>query len=153
MIAFAAMVDGPICPTVEAEALRPVRESLTELVAGGGVGAVLRFEGVVRRAEAHPSAPLARRDLVAIEYQSYDPMAQRETEKLANEVAIRHGLLAIAVLHSRGRVAPGECSFVLQVWSAHRAEALTAMGEFIDRLKRDVPIWKHPIWPESASDL
>jgi molybdopterin synthase catalytic subunit len=39
----------------------------------------------------------------------------------------------------------GQCSFRLQVASAHRAEALAAMTEFIDRLKRDVPIWKSPV--------
>jgi molybdopterin synthase catalytic subunit len=27
----------------------------------------------------------------------------------------------------------------------HRAEALAATGEFIDRMKRDVPIWKSPL--------
>jgi molybdopterin synthase catalytic subunit len=28
------------------------------------------------------------------------------------------------------------------VYALHRAEALAAVGEFIDRMKRDVPIWK-----------
>jgi len=45
-------------------------------------------------------------------------------------------------------VAVGEVSFVLIVESAHRAEALAAMADFIDRLKQDVPIWKRAVWAE-----
>jgi molybdopterin-guanine dinucleotide biosynthesis protein A len=52
-------------------------------------------------------------------------------------------LVGIAVEHSRGRVQPGECSFRLQMAAKHRQEALAAMAEFIDRMKRDAPIWKN----------
>lgn len=149
MIHFAEIVSGPITPALEATTLQPVQESLAAIHAGGTVGAALRFEGIVRRAEASPGHPQQLRDLAAIEYETYDPMAQRELAGLAHKVAVRHGLQAIVVLHSRGRVAPGECSFVLEVRSAHRAESLAAITEFIDRLKRDVPIWKHLIWSDA----
>lgn len=149
MICFAEIVNGPITPALEATTLQPVHESLAAIRACGTVGASLRFEGIVRRAESSPSHQQHLRDLAAIEYQTYDPMAQRELAGLAHEVAVRRGLEAIVVLHSRGRVAPGECSFVLEVRSAHRAESLAAMTEFIDRLKRDVPIWKHLIWSDA----
>jgi molybdopterin synthase catalytic subunit len=36
----------------------------------------------------------------------------------------------------------GQRSFRLTVHARHRAESLAAVGEFIDRMKRDVPIWK-----------
>jgi molybdopterin synthase catalytic subunit len=63
-------------------------------------------------------------------------------------VAARHGLAALVTLHSRGRVGVGEVSFVLEVAAPHRAETLTAVSDFIDRLKQDVPIWKRAVWPE-----
>jgi molybdopterin synthase catalytic subunit len=69
-------------------------------------------------------------------------MADRQLEYLALDVCSRHGLIAIDVMHSVGRVAVGEISFRLIVASAHRKEALAAMDEFIDRMKQDVPIWK-----------
>lgn len=106
-----------------------------------GAGALLTFEGVVRPLEN-------ARPLRALRYEAYEPMASRELERLAAEAIARHGLLALAVHHSRGRVPVGHCSLRLVIRSAHRAEALAAAAEFIDRLKRDVPIWKRPEWAD-----
>jgi molybdopterin synthase catalytic subunit len=107
--------------------------------ADGATGAVLCFEGVVRAMEDG-------RPLVALDYEVYEPMALRELTQLANDIAVRHGLHRVAAWHSRGRVNVGEISFRLVIWSAHRREALDAMDEFIDRLKQDVPIWKHAVF-------
>lgn len=122
----ASIIDGP----------------LTDALAGpaaAGVGARLRFDGIVRGLEGG-------RPLLALDYQTYDPMALHELANLARAVTAQHGLLALTALHSRGRVAVGEVSFILEVQSAHRAEALAALADFIDRMKRDVPIWKRPLW-------
>ncbi len=122
------IVDGPL----------PAHTCENESCAGNA-GAVVCFDGVVRRVEdGH--------DLVALEYEAYEPMAEQELTRLAQDIATTHGLLAIDVWHSRGRIAVGETSFRLVIASAHRREALTAMGEFIDLLKKDVPIWKHAVF-------
>ncbi|CAN5697092.1 hypothetical protein BH11PLA1_BH11PLA1_03490 [soil metagenome] len=104
-------------------------------LAAGTFGARLVFEGVVRRREGEG-------EIDALRYQAYEPMAQRQIEALAADLIARHGVLALRVEHSRGRVAVGAVSFRLTVWSVHRKEGLAAADEFIDRLKRDVPIWK-----------
>lgn len=101
----------------------------------GRVGAQIAFDGVVRAREG-----VALID--ALTYQVYEPMATRQLERLGQELCEKHGLLAVQVWHSRGRVPVGACSFRLVVQSEHRAEGLAAMSEFIDRMKRDVPIWK-----------
>lgn len=100
-----------------------------------GAGAVLCFEGVIRPEEGD-------RRIDAIEYEVYRPMAERVLESLARQAKEAHGLLAVRVWHSEGRVPVGACSFRLEVASAHRAEGLAAMGWFIDAMKRDAPIWK-----------
>jgi molybdopterin synthase catalytic subunit len=41
-----------------------------------------------------------------------------------------------------GRVPAGEASILVRVAAKHRAEAFGMLAEFMDRLKRDVPIWK-----------
>jgi molybdopterin synthase catalytic subunit len=104
-----------------------------------GAGAVLVFEGVVREMEQG-------RRLDALDYQAYEPMAGTMLARIGDDVAARHGLIAMHIAHSKGRVAVGQVSFRLVVVSAHRKEALPAIDEFIDRLKRDVPIWKRPVW-------
>ena len=116
------MYDGPL--PAEAESC------FTE-----GAGAAVAFEGLVRGLEDG-------RIIAALDYEVYEPMALRVLEDLAREMFETHGLSAIAVEHSRGRVPVGERSFRLQIAAPHRGEALAAMAEFIDRMKRDAPIWK-----------
>ncbi len=152
-VVVARIVDGSLVPKVEQAALLAEGWSRARDVAGpaapGAVGAALRFEGIVRRGERSETHGGEERDLLALDYQTYDPMAERELHSLAAKVAEEHGLSSLAALHSRGRVAVGEVSFVLIVESPHRAEAIAAMSQFIDRLKQDVPIWKKPVWSDS----
>ncbi|MBL0870863.1 MAG: molybdenum cofactor biosynthesis protein MoaE [Phycisphaerales bacterium] len=143
------IVDGPLTPEALAEALLPHRADLERVHATGNVGATLRFDGIVRRMERDTKMSGEERALSHLEYQTYDPMAERELRSLAASVCDRFGLLSIIALHSRGLVAVGEVSFVLEVASAHRAEAIEAMPAFIDRLKQDVPIWKRAVWDDS----
>jgi molybdopterin synthase catalytic subunit len=110
-----------------------------------GAGALLWFDGVVRPQENG-------RQLAALVYEDYQPMAHRELAKLAAQVAEHHGLMGIRVHHSRGRVPAGEVAFRLLIAAKHRQEALAAMEEFIDRMKRDVPVWKMPEWPAGGGD-
>ncbi len=111
--------------------------------ATAGAGALLCFEGVVRPTEDG-------RALVALVYEAYEPMAQRELDALARKIVEQHGVLAVEVEHSRGRVPVDRTAFRLRVASLHREEGLTAAEEFIDRMKRDVPIWKTPAFDDRA---
>ena len=104
-----------------------------------GAGAVVRFDGVVRATEAG-------HQLAGLDYEVYEPMTSRHMYRLAEATCSRFRLIALAVLHSEGFVAVGECSFRLWTAAAHRQPALAAQDHFIDAMKREVPIWKHPIW-------
>jgi len=104
-----------------------------------GIGATVVFHGLVRAEE--DGQPIR-----ALEYEVYEPMASRMLRELAADIAAAHGAGVIGVEHARGEIRVGECSFRLTVGAPHRAEALRAMEEFIDRMKRDVPIWKTPVW-------
>ncbi len=105
---------------------------------GDGAGAIVLFEGRVRPRENG-------RTIRALSYEVYEPMAREMLVAIGEELAGRHGLVGLCVEHSKGLVAVGECSFRLQVAGRHRQESLAALSEFIDRLKRDVPIWKMPV--------
>ncbi|MFO0829173.1 MAG: molybdenum cofactor biosynthesis protein MoaE [Phycisphaerales bacterium] len=102
-------------------------------------GARVVFEGVVRGHEGD-------RSIVALNYQAYRPMADEMLRSIAAETLAQFGLLAIHVEHSDGTVKVGECSFRLVIHAPHRKPAIAAMDAFIDRMKRDVPIWKTAIW-------
>lgn len=104
--------------------------------ASGG-GAVLQFEGVVRPIEQNAH-------ITALDYEAYEPMASNLLRRLAEQMIARHSLIGVCVEHSTGRIRAGECSFRLRIAAYHRKEAIVAADEFIDAMKRDVPIWKLP---------
>ena len=127
------IVDGPLQNAANCGAQNSLAQTATN------IGATLVFEGVVRALEG-------ARQIRALDYEAYEPMASRTLAELAQDILAKHGLISIMVEHSRGQVSVGERSFRLIVQSAHRKEALVATDEFIDRMKRDVPIWKSPIY-------
>ena len=100
-------------------------------------GAVVLFEGLVRPGENGKT-------ITGITYEIYEPMAKQMLRKLAHQAMTDFKLMHVAVEHSHGFVPTFQCSFRLQVASAHRAEGLAGMDWFIQRMKEDVPIWKHP---------
>jgi len=109
----------------------------------GRSGAVVCFGGVVRGDES--GTPIE-----ALAYEAYEPMTTTELRRLAEAIFTQHGLSRLAVEHSFGLVPVGRVSFRLRVWAPHRKPALSAMDGFIDRMKRDVPLWKAPVWSGSA---
>ena len=103
--------------------------------ATGEIGAVVRFEGRVRRLEEG-------REVDGLAYTAYRPMAERELEKILDEIASRFRVDRVVIEHGTGVIPVGGLSLVVKVYAAHRHEALAACGHLIDRLKQTVPIWK-----------
>lgn len=98
-------------------------------------GAVVRFEGRVRGDEQG-------RVIRALVYEAFQPMAERQMEKILSELTGRHPCLAVRVRHRVGEVRVGEIAVAVEVLARHRAEAFAVAAGFMDRLKQDVPIWK-----------
>ena len=108
-------------------------------------GAIVSFDGIVRPSENE-------RPIEALDYEAYQPMAEKQLRELAQSIVEENGLLAICVEHSNGRVPVGKCSFRLRIAATHRKEAIRAMDSFIDRLKQDVPIWKKAVYGEPETN-
>lgn len=109
-------------------------EAVSAQVQGECFGAVVCFEGRVRREEDG-------RNIAAIAYEAYDKMALLELSKIAAETERRWPVKA-ALWHRIGRVAVGEASVVVACAGAHRPEAFAACEFAIDALKHRAPIWK-----------
>lgn len=131
MSVHVSIVDGPVLPL---DSVSSPEET---------VGARLVFEGIVRRAEGVGH-------VIALSYEAYEPMASRMLHRIASDVLAAHSLSSIQIEHSRGLVPVGAASLRVIIDSPHRQESLAAMGELIDRLKKDVPIWKMPVWQPPA---
>ena len=102
-------------------------------------GAVATFLGTVRSRSRD-------RDVLYLEYEAYEGMAEEMMATLAAELTGRLDLLAVAIHHRVGRVEIGEPSVAIAVSSAHRAAALAACKEAIDTLKQTVPLWKKEVY-------
>jgi len=103
--------------------------------ADGTSGAVLEFAGVVRSEE--DGAPIT-----ALDYEAYEVMARSEMERIVRELSAQYPCHAVEITHRIGRVPAGEASILVRIAAKHRAEAFGMLTEFMDRLKRDVPVWK-----------
>ncbi|MDA0170824.1 molybdenum cofactor biosynthesis protein MoaE [Solirubrobacter taibaiensis] len=149
-----ARADEPVLPTHEVALIPPVSggaESPVRLIAvtedpldpapvlaavrDPRAGAVVLFEGVTR-------------DVEALDYEAYAEMATAKLETIASEVAEKHGLWAVAVVHRVGRVPLSEPSVLIAASGAHRGETFAGARELIDRAKAEAPIWKVELTPE-----
>jgi molybdopterin synthase catalytic subunit/molybdopterin converting factor small subunit len=104
-------------------------------VARDEAGAVATFVGTTRNTSRG-------RDVLHLEYEAYEGMAEQVMAELASSLEERYELCAVAIHHRVGRVGIGEQSVVVAVSAPHRQDALAACAEAIDTLKRTVPLWK-----------
>src|SRR5215471_6359960 len=82
-------------------------------------GAVASFVGTVRRSSRG-------RDVLHLEYEAYEEMAEPMLSRLGDELTARHGLCAVA--------------------APHRSAALDACREAIETLKTSIPLWKKEVY-------
>lgn len=102
-------------------------------------GAVATFVGTVRRRSRN-------RDVLHLEYEAFEEMAEPMLARLADELTGKHGLCRVAIHHRVGRVEIGEASVAIAVSAPHRAAALAACREAIDTLKETIPLWKKEVY-------
>lgn len=104
-------------------------------LADSGAGACATFEGWVR--DHH-----AGERVTALEYETHEPVAVKEGDKVLAEALERFEIVAAACVHRTGRLEIGDCAVWVGVSAAHRGAAFDACRYIIDEIKERVPIWK-----------
>ena len=94
-------------------------------------GAVVVFDGIVRDD-----------DIVEMELEAYEDVAQKELEKIAEDATTQFNLLSVDIVHRIGRLAVGENILIIVVSAGHREEAYAGSRFIIEAIKAGVPIWK-----------
>jgi molybdopterin converting factor subunit 1 len=117
-------------------------DEVVDAVSADGLGGIVTFTGTVRDL-SHG------RHVLRLEYEAYVPMAERSLARIGEEVGREHGA-AVAIVHRVGVLAPGEAAVVIACAAAHRTPAFRACEACIERLKRDVPIWKREIFDDGS---
>ncbi|MFH1560391.1 MAG: molybdenum cofactor biosynthesis protein MoaE [Chloroflexota bacterium] len=114
-------------------------QEITDLVRKSSNGAVVTFLGAVRDSSEG-------RDVLHLEYEAYQPMAQNMLQQIAEEVRERWGIEDMSIAHRVGKLEIGEISLVVALASPHRKEAFEASQHVLDRIKAVVPIWKKEVF-------
>jgi molybdopterin synthase catalytic subunit len=84
-------------------------------------------------------------------YAAYRPMAERTLGRIVADLEAAHEDLRAAIVHRLGEVAVGEASVVIAVASPHRDAAWAASRQALERLKREVPIWKREHYADGGA--
>jgi molybdopterin synthase catalytic subunit len=83
---------------------------------------------------------------------SAHPSALEQLRIVAQEVAAGIPVVAVAAIHRVGELAIGDLAVVVAVSAVHRGEAFAASRLLIDRIKHEVPIWKHQTFTDGTSE-
>jgi molybdopterin synthase catalytic subunit len=108
-------------------------------------GAVVTFDGRVRN---HNAGQAVSR----LEYQAYPALAISTGQRILEEEAARHGILAAQAAHRTGPLEIGEAAVWVGVASAHRGPAFDTARAIMERLKYELPVWKKETYADGRSE-
>jgi molybdopterin synthase catalytic subunit len=90
-------------------------------------------------------------DVTGLEYSAH-PSALARLQEVADAVAGRFDIVALAAVHRVGTLAIGDAAVLVATSAVHRAEAFEASRALIDELKQTVPIWKHQLFADGTEE-
>ena len=113
--------------------LRRLRKDL-----GEEVGAIGCFVGVVRAVSSGGKK---------VKYLSYeaDEDAAKKLEEIASEVERQPNIKRVMIHHVVDQLKPEEDAIYVLVTGKKREDVFKALPEVMDRVKKDVPIWKKEV--------
>ena len=114
-------------------------QELVTFVTDPKAGAIVTFIGTTRNNNEG-------RKVIALDYEAYPEMAERELARLGEEAKKRWNIERMAIAHRIGPVQITEPSVIIVVSAAHRADAFEACRFAIEEIKKSVPIWKKEVF-------
>jgi len=107
-------------------------------------GAISSFQGIVRNNNLG-------KDVLRLEYQSYDRLAEKEGGNIINEALETFDIESAYCTHRTGILEIGDIAVVVIVLAGHRDDSFKACRYIIDEVKLRVPIWKKEIYQNGDS--
>ncbi|WP_029420215.1 molybdenum cofactor biosynthesis protein [Alicyclobacillus macrosporangiidus] len=91
------------------------------------------------------------RQTVYLEYEAYREMALRQMRAIAEDVCRRWPGVIPLQWHRVGRLDPADIAVICAAAAPHRGTAFEAARELIERLKKEVPIWKKEVYADGEA--
>lgn len=106
-------------------------------------GGISIFVGTVRNNTAN-------KNVTHLEFSTYESMALKEMQKIADRAIEKFDVYKIAIHHAIGTLEIGAIPVIIACSSKHRKAAFEACQFCIDTLKETVPIWKKEYFEDGA---
>lgn len=106
-----------------------------DFVQDASCGGIALFVGTVRNQTKN-------KEVTLLDFESYQSMALKEMQKIADKALTDFDILKIAIHHAEGALQIGNIPVIIAVSAPHRKAAFAACQFAIDTLKEKVPIWK-----------
>jgi len=120
------------------------RDQIAREVESASRGAIVVFSGEVRN---HDKGKAVRKLVYEVH-----PTAELVLNKIAREIGEKFAVSDISVAHRYGNIAIGESAFIVAVSSAHRQSAFVTCQELVERVKKELPIWKFQEFEDGTSE-
>ena len=108
------------------------------------IGAHSIFLGQVR------SDSINDRNVVAIDYTTYEEMALEKMHELREGIFAKYPLTCMHIYHSLGTIAAGEICLFVFTSAIHRKEAINACEEVVELIKKELPVWGKEIFEDES---
>lgn len=114
-------------------------ESLVKKIRRSGkiekTGAIGTFTGIVRAVSENSRTEF-------LEFESYGEVARQKMDEICSALKQEEGIVEVLMYHRTGIIQKGEDIVHIVVAAGHREQMFPVLREAIERLKREVPIWK-----------
>jgi len=110
-------------------------------VSSPNCGAAVLFVGTTRQFTGG-------RETEKLAYECYHPMAMQKLNELRDAAMKKWEVENCSIVHRIGVVEIEAASIAVAVSSPHRIASFEAASWIMDRLKKDVPIWKQEHWAD-----
>lgn len=121
-----------------------IADSIQKHASKKGIGAHSIFLGQVRADEIN------NQTVAAIEYTAYEEMALEKMYEIREMIFSKYTLTCLHVYHSLGTVKTGELNMFVFTSSKHRADAINACSEIVERIKKELPVWGKEIFEDAT---
>lgn len=118
---------------------------IRRVMADQDCGAYAQFEGWVRNVNDG-------RKVLRLEYEVFEPLAEREGLRIIEEAVRQFGLTRAVCVHRTGILELGDCAVIVAVAAPHRDEAFRGCRYIIDEVKTRLPIWKREHYADGARE-
>lgn len=126
--------------------LEQVTDQIRKSPGSRKAGALVTFVGIVREDPVGPS----KGKVEYLEYEAFRELAVQKLQEVRADLVKREGIVDVSIHHVVDRLRVGGDSLIVAVLGTHRRFVFPVLQEAVERVKREVPIWKKEFTSDQA---